>query len=234
MSCSPPHGGPWPAPLPKDQPGRNSNASGLRRLREDLPQILTAASSAWQVNGDGTGLARRAGETACAALDRAATAAGNAPRSGSADKQIRAAWRALYKLEPEPEMAYREAVKAVESAAHAVIQPNHAGATLGSMRGELPAQAARWTLAIPGKDGSGDIAPLLAMIDLLWGRTGMATWPLDTSPRRDTARGRNGCAPRGHLGELVRLGRCAQKVAPTRQPVQRGIRHAAVTRCGRG
>lgn len=115
-----------------DQPGRNSNALGLRRLREDLSQILTAAASAWQVNGDGTGLVRQVDETACAALDRAATAAGDAPRSGSADKQIRAAWRTLYKLEPEPETAYREAVKAVESVAHAVIQSNHADATLGS------------------------------------------------------------------------------------------------------
>jgi hypothetical protein len=161
-------GGPWPAPLPTDRPGENSNIAGHTQLREDLIQMLAAASSAWQVSEDGTGLVRRVGETAQKALDRTATVSASTPRSGSADKQIRAAWQALYQLSPEPETAYREAVKAVESAAHAVIQPNHSSATLGTMRGELRAQAARWMLAIPGKDGIGDIAPLLAMIDLLW------------------------------------------------------------------
>jgi hypothetical protein len=39
--------------------------------------------------------------------------------------------------------------------------------TLGSMVGGLRAHAASWRLAIPDKDGSGDIAPLLAMIGLL-------------------------------------------------------------------
>ncbi len=162
------NGGPWPAPLPADRRGRNSNVAGYTQLREDLIQMLAAASSVWRVSEDGTGLVRRVDETARDALDRTVAAVGDAPRSGSADKQIRAAWRALYQLEPEPETAYREAVKAVESAAHAVIQPNHGGATLGTMRGELRAQAAHWMLAIPGKDDTGDIKPLLAMIDLLW------------------------------------------------------------------
>ena len=36
------------------------------------------------------------------------------------------------------------------------------------MLGELRANAANWTLAIPGREGSGDIAPHLAMIGLLW------------------------------------------------------------------
>jgi hypothetical protein len=162
------NGGPWPAPLLTDRRGRNSNVAAVRNLREDLIVMLGAASSVWQVSADGDGLVRRVGESARHAVDRAALAAGTATRSGSADKQIRAAWQALYQLEPEPETAYREAVKAVESAAHAVVQPNKANATLGTIRGELRAQAARWTLAIPGKDGTGDIAPLLAMIDLLW------------------------------------------------------------------
>lgn len=161
-------GGPWPAPLRTDRRGKNTNVEGVTQLREDLIQMLAAASSVWQVSEDGSGLVRRVGDTARDALGRAAVAAGNAPRSGSADRQIREAWQALYQLDSEPETAYREAVKAVESAAHAVVQPNHLGATLGTMRGELRAHAALWMLAIPGKDGTGDIGPLLAMIDLLW------------------------------------------------------------------
>ena len=162
------NGGPWPGPLATDRRGTNSNAAGKAQLREDLIILLAAGSSVWQVSNDGSGLTRRVDETSAGAADRAASAAEDNPKSGSAAKQIRGAWRAIYELEPAPETAYREAVKAVESAAHAVVQPNHAGATLGSMLGELRANAARWTLAIPGKDGSGDIAPLLAMIGLLW------------------------------------------------------------------
>jgi hypothetical protein len=161
------NGGPWPRPLVTDRRGTNSNAAGEAQLREDLITILAAGSSVWQVSSDGSGLTGRVDENSAGAADRAASAAEDNPRSGSAAKRIRTAWRAIYKLEPDPETAYREAVKAVESAAHAV-QPNHAGATLGSMLGELRVNAARWTLAIPGKDGSGDIAPLLAMIGLLW------------------------------------------------------------------
>jgi hypothetical protein len=36
------------------------------------------------------------------------------------------------------------------------------------MLGGLRAHAASWRLAIPDKDGRGDIAPLLAMIGLRW------------------------------------------------------------------
>ena len=126
--------------------------------------MLAAGSSVWQTSSDGTGLQRRVNDTSGSAIDQAANAAGANPKSGSAAKQIRAAWQAIYKLDPEPETAYREAVKAVESAAHALVQPNHSNATLGSMLGELRANSPRWMLAIPGKDGSGDIAPLVAMI----------------------------------------------------------------------
>jgi hypothetical protein len=162
------NGGPWPQPLPRDRPGTNSNAAGKAQLREDLITMLAAGSSVWQVSSDGTGLTRRIDETSGNAIDQAVSVAEANPKSGSAAKQIRTAWRAIYKLDPEPETAYREAVKAVESAAHAVVQPDHSAATLGTMRRELRDNAASWMLAIPGKDGSGDIAPLLAMIGLLW------------------------------------------------------------------
>jgi len=162
------NGGPWPQPLPRDRPGTNSNAAGKAQLREDLITMLAAGSSVWQVSSDGTGLIRRIDETSVNAIDQAVSVAEANPKSGSAAKQIRTAWRAIYKLDPEPETAYREAVKAVESAAHAVVQPDHSAATLGTMRRELRDNAASWMLAIPGKDGSGDIAPLLAMIGLLW------------------------------------------------------------------
>jgi len=152
-------GGPWP---------KSTAKSAVAQMREDLVIVLKSASSVWQVGPDRAGLVRRIDETAADAAEKAAQAADDSPRAGSAGKQLRPAWQAIYGLEPEPEQAYRDAVKAVESAAHAIVEPNNARATLGSMRGELRAHPDRWMLAIPGGDGSGDIAPLLAMIGLLW------------------------------------------------------------------
>ncbi len=158
-------GGPWPEIEPwsgKPRPGSRS------LLQRDLVLLLETGRSAYKVNDDFDGLERCVDETATAAVALAASAAEGSPQSGSAANQLRAAWRAIYQLNPEPETAYRLAVKAVESAAHAIVQPTHAAATLGTMRGELRSNPARWALAIPGKDGSGDIAPLIAMIGLLW------------------------------------------------------------------
>ncbi len=110
------NGGPWPRPLPTDRRGTNSNSAGKAQLREDLITMLAAGSSVWQVSSDGTGLTRRVNETSGDAIDQAVSAAEANPKSGSAAKQIRTAWRAIYKLEPEPETAYREAVKATAPA----------------------------------------------------------------------------------------------------------------------
>jgi hypothetical protein len=158
-------GGPWPVREPWTGTPKHGARSGLQR---EIEQIFDTGGSAYRVNDQFDGLERRVDETATAAAALAASAAEANPRSGSAGDQLRAAWKAIYKPDPEPETAYRQAVKAVESAAHAVVQPNHADATLGTMRGELRANAVRWTLAIPGKDGTGSIQPLVAMLGLLW------------------------------------------------------------------
>lgn len=213
------NGGPWPRPLPTDRRGTNGNAAGKAQLREDLITMLAAGSSVWQVSSDGTGLTRRVNETSGDAIDQAVSAADANPKSGSAAKQIRTAWRAIYKLDSEPATAYREAVKAVESAAHAVVQPNHSGATLGSMLGELRANAASWMLAIPGKDGSGDIAPLLAMIGLALGRPGMAARRPEASPRGNARGGRDSRPSCRHARALVHHRRCPQEVGA--RPVDR-------------
>jgi hypothetical protein len=61
--------------------------------------------------------------------------------------------------------AYSLAIKAVESAAHAVIEPNNKKATLGTMLGILRSKPNLFEIAIPGKDG---IATVTAMMTLLW------------------------------------------------------------------
>jgi hypothetical protein len=63
---------------------------------------------------------------------------------------------------------YWEAIKAVEAAAHAVLEPDQQKATLGTMRGHLRKNRDRFALAIGGPDGRGDAGPLLECISLLW------------------------------------------------------------------
>lgn len=61
-----------------------------------------------------------------------------------------------------------DAIRAVESAAHATIEPNNAKATLGTMLGQFRNAPHVYRIAIPGPDGSGSITPLTAMMELLW------------------------------------------------------------------
>jgi hypothetical protein len=73
---------------------------------------------------------------------------------------------------------------------------------------ELRLKAASWMLAIPGKDGSGDIAPLLAMIGLLW--DGREWRHGGQKPVRDAApeEAEGGCPSCRHARALVHYRRC--------------------------
>ena len=134
----------------------------------ELEMILSDGSSAWRINDDFTGLTRWVNATAGAAAVEAERAASALPSAGSAATQLAAAWAAVYRLHPDPPAAYRDAVRAVESAAHAIVEPNNRSATLGTMLGQLRAQPQRYALAIPGPGGTGSIEPLIGMMELLW------------------------------------------------------------------
>jgi hypothetical protein len=160
-------GGPCPARHPDDRSGvyQQREAAHMRGL---LARILDEGSSAYQVDPSGTCLTRRALATSASALEEASSAASANRSAGSAATQIHAAWDAIHALQPDPPKAYRAAISAVESAAHAVIEPNNPRATLGTMLGQLRNNPTRYALAIPGPTGKGDITPLIAMIELLW------------------------------------------------------------------
>jgi hypothetical protein len=144
----------------------------LRRKRAillgQLARILEQGSSAYRVNDDNTGLVRRVDATVTAAFEAAAAAAGANSHSGSAAGQIRSAWNELYGLKPDAPAAFRAAIQAVESASHAIIEPNNAKATLGSMLGQLRSAPERFELVIPGPDQTGNIEPLIKMLELIW------------------------------------------------------------------
>lgn len=106
--------------------------------------------------------------TVAAAAEAAREPADNVPGAGSAADHLRSAWTALYQLHPDSPTAYRDAIRAVEAAAHSLVEPNNARATLGTMLGQLRATPERWVLAIRGPGGTDSITPLMTMIELLW------------------------------------------------------------------
>jgi hypothetical protein len=145
-----------------------SDTADARRARVRLDQLLADARSIYEVMPDGSGLRRRIPEYTAAAIGQAASAASAKTDAGSAAAQLRAASNAAWALRPDASRAYSLAVKAVESVAHAVIEPNNYRATLGTMLGVLRSRPDDFELAISGRSGAGNIAPVVAVMSLLW------------------------------------------------------------------
>ncbi|MFB7957851.1 hypothetical protein [Streptomyces sp. NPDC056045] len=132
-----------------------------------LGRILDDAGSAYRINEAADGLEERVTPAVRDAVLHTIAEAAGAPAAGSAADHLAAAWRAAYGRNPDPVRAYSEAVKAVESAAHAVVQTNHPKATLGSMLGELKTARHKFAAVIPDPDGD-PLAPVEAMMRALW------------------------------------------------------------------
>jgi hypothetical protein len=136
--------------------------------RASLAGLLNDSLSVLRVQADGRGLERRADVLAETAFGEAVDAAEASAGAGSAAAHLRTAWNAVHALHPDAGKGYGEAIKAVEAAAHSVVQPNHSKATLGSMLGQLRDNRGRFSLVIGGKDGRGDIGPIIGCMELLW------------------------------------------------------------------
>ena len=78
------------------------------------------------------------------------------------------AWNACFGLHLDPVRAYSEAIKAVECAAHALIEPKNSKATLGSMNAVLRNSRQKFTTVIPAPAGGDPIAVVEAMMRTLW------------------------------------------------------------------
>lgn len=138
-----------------------------RDLPGRLAQMLTEASFSFRVGQYGDKLERRIDET----VTRGAETLMNAP--GRAAEHLRAAWDAIYRLTPDPTGGYREAVRAVEATAIAVVEPNNASATLGTVLGTLRADLknppSKWSVRFsPSSKGPVPLAVLVEMVALLW------------------------------------------------------------------
>jgi hypothetical protein len=85
-------------------------------------------------------------------------------------EHLRAAWSAIYGLNPNPSHGYGEAVRAVESAAKPVVSPNDPKATLGTI---IPALVdglpkGKWKCTLRFNDGTDGTSAVVEMLRLLW------------------------------------------------------------------
>jgi hypothetical protein len=129
-----------------------------------LARILDAAGSAYRVNDDGNGLEERIVPAVREAVSRTIDEASTAPEAGSAADHLALSWQAAYGLHPDPVRAYSEAIKAVESAAHVVVEPNNSKATLGTMLRVIRDASHKFTTTLAG----GSTVPVEAMMRALW------------------------------------------------------------------
>lgn len=161
-------------------PGTATWVKGRRTL---LDRVFGDSLSVLRVQPGGRGLERRSDALAEVAFGETAASAEAAPDAGSAAGQLREAWGCVYALRPDPVKGYWLAVKAVESAAHAVVLPDDAKATLGRMLGHLKASRDRFSLVIGGPGGRGEVGPLIECMRLLW--EGQTSRHGSRSPTRD-------------------------------------------------
>ncbi|MFE2412343.1 hypothetical protein ACFXDE_28745 [Kitasatospora sp. NPDC059408] len=135
--------------------------------RKPLQRLLDDARSRYTVRPDGGALVARVDPAIARTLQTAAESA-DQPERGSASEHLREAITQAYALTPDPVKAYSEAIKAVESAAHATVQPNHGRATLGTMLGEMPKIAPKLVFEIEGSDPQDGIEMVRRMMLQLW------------------------------------------------------------------
>jgi hypothetical protein len=143
----------------------SSSEVELARSQETLQELLSDARSAYQVRAaDVRGLYRRSISASTASMSEASHIVAENTSASSAAMHLRIAWEEIHALEPDPVKAYSEAIKAVEAAAHAVVEPDNPESTLGTMIRALFADSSKVSLAI----SDGRVSTLRAMMSLLW------------------------------------------------------------------
>lgn len=133
-----------------------------------LQQLLDNAGSAYRVAESEDGLEERVTPAVRDAVRQTVADAAATASSGSAADHLATAWQAAYGRSPDSQGAYSEAIKAVEAAAHAVVQGNNQKATLGTMLGEIGNARHKFETTISTPPGKDAMAPVEAMMRALW------------------------------------------------------------------
>jgi hypothetical protein len=139
------------------------------KARIRLADLLAANASILRIREDGKGLERHTHPVA-EVIRQASTSytVGKNASAGSAVFHLQEAFEELRKLDPDTMKAYGEAIKAVESAAHSVIERNNVKATLGTMLGVLRDKSADFEVAIASPRSDGPVTAITGMMQMLW------------------------------------------------------------------
>ncbi len=118
----------------------------------------------WTVGHDGESLTRAVSTEAQATYELAVA------EEDEASKELREAWANAFGRNSNPSAAWSSAIKAVEDTLIPVVVPKKDKANLGSVIGILGGQqsAGQWQMVLPGHELTHDVAPLVAMLRLLW------------------------------------------------------------------
>jgi hypothetical protein len=141
-----------------------SEAESWQQPRDDraaqLARVLELGGSAWEVSpaGDGSNytLTRRALGPVLEAIEDLRSV------SERASDYLNEGWRHLAGRDPNPDMAYFQAVLAVEAAAKPIVSPNDSKATLGRMLGQIRANPGAYSFVL------GQPEDVLGPAGLLW------------------------------------------------------------------
>lgn len=133
-------------------------------LSEWLRDLLSEGGSVWTVSDDDDSLIRVVVESAQATLGLAVAQADDAAG------ELRTAWANAFGRNGDPSDAWDHAIKAVEDILIPVVLPTKPKATLGQVLQELENKktAGLWEMILPGADKSHDVAPLVALLRLMW------------------------------------------------------------------
>lgn len=143
-----------------------SGAGHFVAQRQSLQQLLDDSLSAYTISQDGRGLQNRADSIATAALTDSVAAADARGDAGSASEHLATAWAHAYAIYPDPVKAYSESIKAVEAAAHAIVEPNNTKATMGTMLGHMRSHSTDFCLMLPAPGVT--IEAVIGMMAALW------------------------------------------------------------------
>ena len=133
--------------------------------RDVLKSILQQGGSVWSVGATDSGemgLVRRVDASFQDAADQAM--AGDAQHH----RYLRKAWGAAYGRNPQPDTAYRDAVRAVEAAAIPVVRPSRSPPTLGLVIAELRDRPKQFATRLNPSPPLEPTAAVGQMLSLLW------------------------------------------------------------------
>ena len=129
----------------------------------EINNLLATGASIWRVNPERDGLTRLVGDEAQATYVSATST------PDAAALELTEAWSNAFGRNGNASHAWAHAIKAVEDVMIPIVMPKNGKATLGSVVGELGGLGGdQWEFLLPGDDESHCVAPLVAMLKLIW------------------------------------------------------------------